>query len=119
MECYIILSWVAIFFLSISYWFQIYKIYIHKEVRDLSITYHIFLALGFGILIWTAWEEDSIIFLVKQIATFIPVIILISQILYHRCDHWHDDCDIVCPSCQRGLELEWRWCPYCGKRNPL
>ena len=45
-----ILSWTAIFLLSISYWFQIYKIHQHKEVRDLSMIYHVMLALGFGIL---------------------------------------------------------------------
>tara|TARA_Y100000034_G_scaffold81854_3_gene98142 strand:- start:847 stop:1248 length:402 start_codon:yes stop_codon:yes gene_type:complete len=111
-------SWVAISFLSISYWFQIYKIHVHKEVRDLSIPYHILLALGFGILIWTAWEENSTIFIVKQIATFIPVCILIAQILYHRRDHWHDDGDVNCSSCRNELEYGWCWCPYCGKKNP-
>lgn len=112
-----IVSWLAIILLSISYWFQIYKIHVHKEVRDLSIPYHIFLALGFGILIWTAWEENSTIFLVKQIATFLPVCILIGQILYHKRDHWHDECDTNCLSCRNELEEGWCWCPYCGTKN--
>ena len=64
-----LLSWSAIIVLSTSYWFQIWKIHVHKEVRDLSMTYHVLLALGFGILTYTAWAENSVIFLVKQIAT--------------------------------------------------
>lgn len=114
----LIVSWSAIILLSISYWFQIYKIHVHKEVRDLSIPYHIFLAIGFGTLIWTAWEENSTIFLVKQIATFVPVCILIAQILYHQQSHWHDESDTNCGSCRNELEEGWCWCPYCGKHNP-
>ncbi|MCT4641533.1 MAG: PQ-loop repeat-containing protein [Bacteriovoracaceae bacterium] len=79
-----ILSWTAIIVLSISYWFQIYKIYKLKEVNDLSMTYHIMLAVGFGILTYTAYAEGSIIFLVKQVATTIPVLIIIGQILYYK-----------------------------------
>ena len=56
-----ILSWTAVCLLSISYWFQIWKIHIHKEVRDLSMLYHVFLAVGFGILAYTAWLEKSTI----------------------------------------------------------
>ena len=66
-----ILSWIAIFILSISYWFQIWKIHVHKEVRDISLTYNILLAIGFAILAFTAYEERSQIFFdemqVKQI----------------------------------------------------
>lgn len=109
-----ILSWVAVFLLSTSYWFQIWKIHIHKEVRDLSMTYHVFLAIGFGILTYTAWAEDSIIFLVKQIATTIPVCIIIFQIIIHKEDHWHDDIDPLCEKCNEELELNWSFCAYCG-----
>ncbi len=107
-------SWIAILFLSISYWFQIWKIHVHKEVRDLSIPYHIFLAMGFGMLIITAWEEDSTIFLVKQIATFTPVLVIIAQIYWHRRDRWHDEQDPTCSGCEIELELDWTHCPYCG-----
>ena len=72
-------------------WFQICKIHVHKEVRDLSMTYHVFLALGFGILTYTAWVENSLIFLVKQIATTVPVLIIIGQIIYHKDDTWIDE----------------------------
>ena len=80
-------SWIAVVLLSTSYWFQIYKIHIHKEVRDLSMAYHVLLAIGFGILTWTAWAENSTIFVVKQIATTVPVMIIIAQIVYHKNDH--------------------------------
>jgi len=109
-----ILSWVAIILLSISYWFQIYKIHKHKEVRDISLFYHVFLAIGFSVLIYTAHIEDSFIFLVKQIMTTIPVIIIITQILYHRRDRWHDACNIRCCDCGFYLEPEWYFCPNCG-----
>jgi len=117
-----VFSWIAILALAGSYWFQIYKIYVHKEVRDLSMVYHILLAFGFGILIFTAILEDSIIFLVKQIATFIPVIIIIGQIIYHKKDRWHDDDDKICVKCQFELEPHWMHCPNCAlkvsqKRN--
>lgn len=90
----------------------------HKEVRDLSLTYHVFLALGFGILTYTAWMENSLIFLVKQIATTIPVLIIISQILKHKDDHWHDDKDPYCTRCKQEMELFWTYCAYCGEKKP-
>ena len=108
-----ILSWSAVVVLSMSYWFQIYKIQIHKEVRDLSMTYHVMLALGFGTLTLTAWIEGSTIFLVKQIATTVPVVVIIGQILYHRGDHWVDDDDPNCLQCSEDLEPGWIICPYC------
>ena len=91
-----ILSWSAVVLLSTSYWFQIWKIHVHKEVRDLSMVYHVMLALGFGILTYTAYIEGSVIFIVKQIATTVPVIVIITQILYHKDDHWHDNSDPMC-----------------------
>lgn len=116
MEFTKILSWTAVGLLSISYWFQIWKIHVHKEVRDLSITYHVMLALGFGILTYTAWVEGSTIFLIKQIATTVPVCVIIWQIYIHKGDHWHDDVDPSCTNtdCNEELELEWKVCPYCG-----
>ena len=107
-----IISWIAIVILALSYWFQIWKIHVHKEVRDLSIPYHTFLALGFGMLTYQAYLEGSTIFLVKQILTTVPVIIIIGQILYHRNDKWHDDKDKFC-SYGHEIESDWLRCPYC------
>ena len=112
------LSWIAVVLLSVSYWFQIWKIHVHKEVRDLSMTYHVMLATGFGILAFTAWVEGSIIFLVKQVATTIPVVVIICQIIYHKDDHWHDDADPYCVECKEELELDWKFCSYCGTKAP-
>lgn len=111
------ISWFAIFLLSISYWFQIWKIHIHKEVRDLSLSYNILLAIGFAILGVTAYAEKSVIFLVKQIMTTIPVFIIIGQILYHKDDRWHDNSDNQCKGCSQLLEMYWTFCPYCGKKG--
>lgn len=111
-------SWLAVILLSTSYWFQIWKIHLHKEVRDLSMTYHVLLATGFGILTWTAWAEGSTIFVVKQVATTIPVVIIIGQIIYHKDDHWHDEADPDCLSCGKELELDWDFCAHCGEKKP-
>ena len=108
------ISWIAIVLLSVSYWFQIWKIHVHKEVRDLSLAYHFFLAIGFGILAITAYVEGSAIFLVKQIATTIPVIVIIGQIFYHQKDRWHDEHSPHCKSCTEELEEAWTFCPFCG-----
>ncbi|MBT4445475.1 MAG: PQ-loop repeat-containing protein [Waddliaceae bacterium] len=108
------ISWLAIFALSVSYWFQIRKIHLHREVRDLSMIYHILLFLGFSTLAITAYMEKSIIFLVKQIATSIPVFVIICQILYHRKDHWHEIGQASCLSCREELEADWICCPYCS-----
>jgi uncharacterized protein with PQ loop repeat len=110
----VVISWFAIVLLSVSYWFQIYKIHVHKEVRDISLTYNILLALGFGILAYTAYDEKSLIFLIKQIATTIPVIIIIIQVLYHRNDRWHDDNAKMCSKCSKEREISWKFCPFCG-----
>ena len=110
------LSWLAIIILSVSYWFQIVRIHRHREVRDLSIPYHCLLAIGFMILTYTAYAQGSIIFLIKQIATTIPIIIIIGQILYHRRDHWHDEEDPICSKCNQEGELDWIYCAYCGSR---
>lgn len=110
-----VLSWVAILLLSLSYWFQIWKIHAHKEVRDISLPYHVFLAIGFAILIYTAHIEDSFVFLMKQILTTIPVLIIIAQIIYHRKDRWHDDESTHSCECGYELEIEWAFCPSCGQ----
>src|SRR5690606_19179613 len=109
-----IFSWIAIVFLSISYWFQIWKIHVHREVRDISLTSNIVLAVGFGILTFTAYEEHSVIFFVKQVATTIPVLIIIFQVIYHRKDRWYDPDMAFCPGCKEVLEKRWKFCPFCG-----
>lgn len=112
-----ILSWSAVALLSISYWFQIWKIHVHKEVRDLSMTYHVLLATGFGILTYTAFVENSYIFFIKQIMTTVPVIIIIAQIIIHREDRWHDDEDPMCKACEKELEIGWKFCAFCGEER--
>ena len=110
----VILSWIAVIILSVGYWFQIWKIHIHKEVRDISLTYNILLAVGFGILAFTALQERSLIFLTKQIMTTIPVIVIIFQVLYHKNDHWHEAGLKQCANCSKNLEKYWKFCAYCG-----
>lgn len=113
-----ILSWIAIVLLSISYWFQIWKIHVHREVRDISLTYNILLAIGFGTLAFTAFQEKSLIFLVKQIATTIPVLIIIFQVIYHKNARWHETAAKECKKCSQELEWSWRFCAFCGKKTP-
>lgn len=116
-QALLIISWIAICILSVSYWFQIWKIHIHKEVRDLSLSYNVLLAIGFGILAVTAYAERSVIFFVKQVMTTIPVIIIIGQIIYHKNDRWHDHDDPHCQNCHEEQEVYWSFCPFCGRRG--
>ncbi|MGE3953830.1 MAG: PQ-loop repeat-containing protein [Parachlamydiales bacterium] len=110
------LSWIAIAALSIGYWLQIWKIYVHKEVRDLSLPYHILQAVGFAILGITAYMENSMIFLTKQITSTIPVVIIIGQILYHKGDKWHEVGQEENCQCGSEIDASWTYCPFCAKR---
>lgn len=108
------ISWLAMVLLAASYWFQVWKIHVHKEVRDLSVLYHILLFVGSGILGFAAHQEDSLLFLIKQLTTCIPVGVMLIQIYIHRKDHWHDDKDTFCIKCNNELEGDWKFCPNCG-----
>ncbi|MCK4934335.1 MAG: hypothetical protein KAR79_01995 [Simkaniaceae bacterium] len=111
------LSWVAISILSISYWFQIWQIHVHREVRDISLTYNVLLAIGFATLGITAYFEGSTIFIVKQIVTTVPVIVIIGQVIYHRSDSWHDPKLPLCSKCSKEIERRWHHCPECGQQR--
>lgn len=108
------IPWIAVVILSLGYWSQVYKIHIHKEVRDLSLLSYVFLSTGFAIMALKAYSENSTIFLVKQVATFIPAVIVCFQIVAHKDDHWHDDDDEICSNCNAELEPHWKYCAYCG-----
>lgn len=110
-------SWVAVAALTVSYYFQIYKIHKHKEVRDLSLPYHWLTLFGFAVLAVEAYIENSVIFLTKQISTCIPVAILIFQIYYHRQDQWFDPKYSACKLCNLNMEPKWKFCPNCGHRD--
>ncbi len=105
----------AVFLLSLSFWLQIWKIHIHKEVRDLSLSYNILLASSSVLLAFTAYKEGSVLFFVKQILTAVPVSIIIFQIIYHKGDRWDNLGESKCSNCREGVETYWRYCPYCGK----
>lgn len=108
------LSWAAVAILSVSYWFQIWKIHQHREVRDLSVAYHWLFFCGTAFLGVQAYLEHSAIFLIKQITTAVPVAVLLCQIYYHKKDCWHDAKFENCAGCGKELEPAWGWCPYCG-----
>jgi len=113
------LPWVAIVVLSFGYWSQVWKIHQHKEVRDLSIVSYTCLAVGFVIMSMQAYQEGSVIFLLKQVMTLIPVSIVIFQIWAHKGDQWHDDAAPLCKACDHELEELWDYCPYCGTQTDL
>jgi uncharacterized protein with PQ loop repeat len=109
-----ILSWFAIVLLVVGYWLQVWRIHLHKEVRDISMPYMFCLLIGFLILAVLAVYERSLLFFVKQVATSIPVAVIIGQVIYHRRDHWHDAALPACPQCNTEIEPDWRHCPTCG-----
>lgn len=113
-----LLPWFAVLVLSLGYWSQVWKIHVHKEVRDLSILSYGLLALGFCIMSWKAYQEGTVIFLVKQVMTLIPVSIVIAQIWLHRGDAWHDENAPLCAGCDKELEELWQYCPACGESRP-
>lgn len=112
------LSWIAVLALSLGYWSQVYRIHIHKEVRDLSLPSYVLMSIGFMILFFQAVKDDSPVFIAKQIAAFVPVTFIIIQIIVHRKDKWHDEFNPHCLSCKEELEMTWKVCPYCGTDAP-
>ena len=77
-------------------------------------TYHTLLAIGSIVLAYTAWVENSSIFVVKQILTAIPVMVIIAQIIIHKEDRWFDAQLALCSHCGERLEINWNHCPGCG-----
>lgn len=118
-----VIPWIAIVILAISHWLQVIKIHKHREVRDISQWTYIFLLIGYIVLFtkamvdWMAGTGD-IVWAARQMATIVPVSIVLCQIKWHRNDHWHDDNDINCGSCRNELESDWCHCPYCGSARP-
>lgn len=70
------------------------------------------------ILFFQAIKDDSPVFIAKQIAAFVPVTVIIIQIIIHRKDKWHDEFNPNCISCKEELEMTWKVCPYCGSDAP-
>ncbi len=109
-----VLAWFSIILLSIGYWAQVWKTYKHKEVRDLSLSGYVMLAIGFFILTIQAYNEGSTIFIVKQIMTFIPVAIIVYLIKAHDKDKWVPS--IKPCKCGNIIEKNWKFCSGCGRK---
>jgi len=113
------ITWIAIGVLAASYWLQVWKIHKHREVRDISGWTYAFLLVGYFALLTKAsidWHNGTgdIIWIFRQMATIVPVVIVLLQIRWHKKDRWHDDEDPVCKNCQKELEPHWAYCPYCS-----
>ena len=85
-----VLSWLAVIALSFSFWLQAWKIHVHKEVRDLSLTSYILFSIAYAILAYRAFDDETWIFMVKQLGTFIPSVVIVYQIFKHKNDRWKD-----------------------------
>ena len=109
-----IVSWIAIFVVSVSYWFQVWRIHVHREVRDLSLAFYGLFLVGITLLCFQAYREGSLVFFTKQVLVIIPVVIIIFQIIYHRRDSWHDENADFCVFCGAEQEGDWHCCPHCG-----
>ncbi len=112
-------SWASVVILCLGYWFQVWKIHVHKEVRDISLASYIMLCIGFSILAFRAYHDSATIFMVKQLSTLLPVSIICFQVIKHKEDTWHDDDDPNCTNCAKELEPHWQYCAYCGTKNEL
>lgn len=109
-----IASWLAIVMFGVSYWLQIYKIHLHREVRDLCLSTFALLLGGYIIMFFKAFQEQSNVFMFRQIFTAVPVAIILFQIWRHRKEKWHDEIDPFCDKCGGEVEESWKFCPYCG-----
>lgn len=110
-----VLSWFAVVLLCTSYWLQVRKIHIHREVRDLSLPMFFMLDTAFLVLAVYAFTIGSWVFFWKQMLCIVPVSIIIYQIFAHQEDKWHDDYDPICRGCKKECEPDWLHCPYCGE----
>jgi len=85
-----IVSWIAVTALSFSFWLQAWKIHVHKEVRDLSLTSYVLFSMAYAILAYRAFDDETWIFLVKQLGTLMPSVVIVYLILKHKDDKWED-----------------------------
>lgn len=108
------IPWIAVVLMSVGCWSQVYRIHVHREVRDISYLYFIMLMCGYVILAIEAWNTGSNVFLGKQIAVIIPTTVILIQKYIHSQDKWHDDSDKICGRCKTELENGWNFCPSCG-----
>lgn len=81
-------SWIAAGFLSVGYWLQVYRIHVHKEVRDLSAPSYVLFTFAYLLLGIEGYKINSMVFLVKNILVIIPTITIVFQIYYHQNDTW-------------------------------
>lgn len=86
-----LLTYGASILLCIGYWAQVYKIHIHKEVRDLNIWSYIAFAIAYVILGIEAYTINSTVFLFKNALVLVPTCVLIWQIKVHEGDEWVND----------------------------
>lgn len=112
-------AWIAIGVLALSHWLQVYKIHQHREVRDISMWTYVFLLVGYLALFSKAivdWNEGTgdLVWAVRQCMTIVPVSIVLLQIRWHKKDRWHDECSPMCNNCNKELEQQWEYCPYCS-----
>ena len=108
-----ILPWIAIVVLNAGYWTQIYKIYKHREVRDLSYVSFLLFDISYIILAYESYMIESYVFLIKNILTTISSSVIIFLIFIHKDDEWHDDADTIC-ECSNEIENHWKFCADCG-----
>ena len=85
-----VLSLIAIALVSAGYWKQVWHIHKHKEVRDISAGGYISMDIGFTILMFIAYSENSTVFMLKQLSSLVPCCIIVWQCNKHKKDTWED-----------------------------
>ena len=116
------LPWMAIVILGFSHWAQVHKIHVHREVRDLSLGTYSMLLIGYGLVLSKAINDlmsgtSTWFYIVRQVACIIPISVVLWQIHKYKKAKWHDDDAPICTNCNKELEPDWKYCPYCSWIN--
>ena len=85
------LEWISALLIPAALLFQIFRIYQHKEVRDLSLTTCVLFALAYITLSIKAYAIDSELFLLKNCLSLFFSLILLGQRIYYKNSKWIDD----------------------------
>ena len=81
-------GWTAAILLAMGYWLQVWRIHVHKEVRDISLPSYILFTIAYMLFGAEAYSINSTLFFWKNILVLVPTIVIIFQVVKHKDDSW-------------------------------